>query len=97
MLLWQSRTWTRLIMRKGRLECSIPSLRGFRVKRYIFSSFTDASVGRVRSKRDHGAYLLLHRNSGEVEQVLENVVYRVADLEIVAAAIREAIARRLPS
>jgi hypothetical protein len=94
MLMRQCRTWTRLILRKGRLECSVPSLRGERVTRYLFSSFADASVGKTKSKRDRGSYLLLHRRSGDVEQVLENSVYRVADLEIVAAAIREAIARQ---
>jgi len=90
----QARTWTRLSLCKGRLECSIPSLRGFEVKRFVFSSFVDASVGPSQSQRDHGTYLLMRRHSGEVEQVLENVVYRVSDLEIVAAAIREAIRRR---
>jgi hypothetical protein len=90
----QTRTWTRLSLRKGRLEVTIPSFLGFKVQRYLFSSFADATVGRSRSKRDHGTYLLLHRHSGAIEQLLENVVYRTGDLELVAEALREAIARR---
>ena len=64
------------------------------IRRVRVDTLTDVSVGRVTSKRDKGTYLLLHRASGHLEPVLENLTHRVGDLQIVAAALREALARR---
>jgi hypothetical protein len=97
MLLRQCRTWTRIALCGSSLTFKAPSLRGMRVWRVRFDTITDVSVGRVTSKRDKGTYLLLHRHSGAREPALENLTHRVGDLAIVAAALREALARRRPT
>jgi hypothetical protein len=96
-LLRQCRTWSSITLRSIYLIVRAPGVPGVRAshtRRVRFDTLTDVTVGRVTSKRDKGTYLLLHRASGPPEPVLENLTHRVGDLRIVAAALREAIARR---
>jgi hypothetical protein len=91
----QFRTWTHVMLRKGTLIFKVPSLISTRVTRVHLGSLATATVGPWKAKPHGFRYLLLHRRNGGVEMLLESGVYAVSDLEIVAAAMREAIARRV--
>ena len=94
----QFRTWTRLSSRKGYLECSTPGLKGFAVRRFELVTLRDASVGRLQQGRDTGEVcLLLHHSNGQISALLDNTIYREADLRLAADAIRRAVAGKPPA
>jgi len=94
----QLRTWTRLSLRKGYLECSTPAMKGFATRRFWLVTLRDASVGHLQRGGDTGEMcLLLHHSDGETSALLDDTIYREADLRLAADAIRRAIAGKPPA
>jgi hypothetical protein len=98
MVLRHCRTWARITLGGPYLIFKAPSLlpllRDTRVRRVYFNNVTHVSVDRLSGQRDSSTYLLLHRATSPPEPVLVDLTHRVGDLQIVAAVLREAIARR---
>ena len=90
----QGRSWVRVTLRGELLTFEVPKLLKTTAEEYPFHDIANVSVGPIPAKRDSGIYLRLHRVGGAIDAALENLCHSTGDLEIVAAALREAIARR---
>jgi hypothetical protein len=90
----QARMLAHVSLRDGMLIFEVPAVVGVRTIRRRLATFNDADVRRAgRNKNDDRQFLVLRRPDGESELVLNDLLYRRADLMALATAIRTAIVK----
>jgi hypothetical protein len=87
-----ARSWIRIAFRRELLIFEVPRFVRTTIEEFRIDRIMTVSVGPHTRPHHIGTYLLLHLDGGEVKGVLETLNQSSGDLEIVAAALREALA-----